>query len=112
MNIAQLKNIAGMTGIKSEKMNQALSLAKQMGLVNNGEIEGSAEQFRNIVNQNGGIETLNRGLKKLENPLIKNALKLCGINVDEAKKAALKAMGSGNIAQAESGLLERINKLN
>lgn len=91
-------------------MNQALSLMNQMGLVNNGEMEGSAEQFRNIVNQNGGLETLNRGLKKLDNPLVKNALKLCGINIDEAKKAALKAMGE-NSTQSESGLIARINKL-
>lgn len=91
-------------------MDQALNLVRQMGLVNNGEVEGSAEKFREIVNQNGGIEMLNKGLKKLDNPFVKSALKLCGINVDEAKKAALKAMGQ-NPVQAESGLLDRIDKL-
>lgn len=112
MNIQSLKSLATSMGINNDAVNNALKLAGDNGLLRGNELEGSPEQFRKIVNSYGGMQKLEEGLKKLNNPLVKNALKLCGIDVDKARDAALKAMGMDKTTGAAKGsIADRLNKL-
>lgn len=112
MNIQSLRSLAASLGIDSQSVNNAIDLAQREGLLRGNEVEGSAEQFKKIVNSYGGIKKLEEGMNKLNNPLVKNALKLCGINIDRAKEAALKAMGlNDTTGTAKGSVADRLNKL-
>lgn len=112
MNIQNLKSIASSMGLNNDAVNNALKLAGDNGLLRGNELEGTPEQFKKIVNSYGGMAKLDEGLKKLNNPLVKNALKLCGVDVEKAKEAALKAMGINKTTGAAKGsIADRLNKL-
>lgn len=110
MDIQKMRQIASQFGLKNETVNQAIKMAESANVIKNGKFEGSAESFKSIVNQHGGVRTLNKGLEKLNNPIIKGALKLIGIDVDKAKTAINKAMGS-NSNSNDTDLVARLKKL-
>lgn len=111
MNIQKMRQLASQFGLKSDAIDKAIQLAQQSGIVQNGELVGSKEAFKRIVNANGGSSTLNKGLEKLNNPLIKGALKIAGIDVDKAKEAINNAMGEGSNVSLNDTLAERLKKL-
>lgn len=113
MDIQKMRQIASQFGLKSDVVENAIKIAQQNGIVKNGELEGSVETFKRIVEANGGPKTLQKGLSKLENPIIKTALKIAGIDVTKAKEAVNKVMNNNSTSTpiSESDIFDRLKKL-
>lgn len=113
MDLQKIKAIATIMGLKSEKLEAVEKMARSLGVIKGNEISGNKDIFRNVVNQYGGSDTLQQALKKLESPMVKNALSLAGIDADQAKINALEAMRENNQPKGakDPALMDRINKL-
>jgi hypothetical protein len=110
MNIQKMRQLASQFGLKSDVVDKTIQLAQQHGVIQNGEFVGSKEAFQSIVNANGGKSVLNKGLEKLNNPLVKGALKLAGIDIDKAKDAINSAVNGDSVSNNDT-LAERLKKL-
>ena len=113
MDIQKMRQIASQFGLKSDGIDNAIKIAQQNGIIKNGQLEGSPEVFKRIVKANGGAEVLQKGLSKLDNPIIKTALKIAGIDVNKAKEAVNNVMNGNSNSTVASGndIFNRLKKL-
>lgn len=98
-----------------------MKLASSYGIINNGELTGSKELFKKVVDKNGGQGTLNKALQKANNPLVKMGLKKLGIDEATLNNAVQEIKGvtgsnkesmTNTPTTTNTGVNEVLNRLN
>lgn len=104
MNVQDLLNLANKMGIGKDKLNQAMSMANKYPSDING--------LKSVINDNGGIDFLNRALKFASNPMVQAGLKRFGVT-PELINGIKKDLGITDTASYTDGndIMERLKKL-
>ncbi|MFI3171717.1 MAG: hypothetical protein R3Y09_06600 [Clostridia bacterium] len=107
--------------MNQSKVNEAIGMAKKYGVIQNGELTGTADIAKKIINENGGTGTFGKAINYANNPLVKMGLKKLGIDDDTLKGAISELNGSsGSIPHSNaqngsvvsnSSLSDRLNRL-
>lgn len=69
-------------GMDRKKVNQVMEMAKNYGIIENGELRGDVKKAREIINDNGGTGIIEKALTATNNPLVKMGLRKIGISDD------------------------------